>query len=73
MPELNLTIGHLSGFCFMALLASCFTSGPQLMRLLGWIFFWQLLTPVRPLFLDVPMLVLGWMLSESLYRLYVRR
>ncbi len=73
MPDLNLTIGHLLGFIWMALLASYFTSGPQLMRLLGWVFLWQLLTPVRPVWLDVPMMILGWMLSESVYRLYARR
>lgn len=73
MPELNLTIGHLLSFIWMAMLASYFTSGPQLMRLIGWILCWQLITPVRPLWLDVPMMILGWMLSESVYRLYARR
>lgn len=65
--EFNLTVQHFFAFAFMAYLASFFAKGTRLVRLVGWIALWQLLTPVRPIWQDVPMMLVGWALSEYLY------
>lgn len=65
--ELNLTIAHLAAFCVMAYVASLFTKGARLLRLLGWIALWQLLTPERPMWQDLPQMLIGWLWAEFIY------
>lgn len=71
--ELNLTIQHFAAFCFVAYVASFFAAGVRLIRLLGWIALWQLLTPVRPVWQDVPMMLASWAATEWIYSLATRR
>jgi len=71
--ELNLTIQHFAGFCLMAYMASFFAAGARLIRLLGWIALWQLLTPVRPVWQDVPMMLIAWVATELVYSAATKR
>jgi hypothetical protein len=64
---LNLTLEHLAGFFIMAYFATHFVGGMRLIRLLGWIALWQLLTPLRPTWQDLPMMLAAWALSELAY------
>lgn len=66
--ELNLTIEHLADFCLMAYLASLCVTGHKLVRMICWIALWQLVTPVRPIWQDVPMMVVGLAITEWVYR-----
>ena len=65
--ELNLPIPHLLGFLMTMYVASHFTSGARLWRVMGWVGLWQLLTPVRPAMLDVPLMVAGFVAVEWIY------
>lgn len=70
--ELNITLAHFAAFALMAYMASFFATGARLARLVGWIFLWQLMTPVQPILIDVPMMLAGWGISELLYFLAMR-
>jgi hypothetical protein len=65
--ELNLTIEHFMAFSLMAYAASFCCAGERLLRFIGWIGLWQLLTPVRPAWQDVPMMLVAWATVEALY------
>jgi hypothetical protein len=64
---ISLTVGHVLGFFLLVYAASFFASGVRLLRLVFWIALWQLFTPVRPLWIDIPMLLAGWLLLESIF------
>lgn len=66
--QLNLTFEHFAAFALMAYIASHLAVGAQLARLIGFIGLWQLLTPVRPMFEDVPLMIAAWSATELLYR-----
>lgn len=70
--ELNLTISHLMAFLIMVYIASSFTSGARLVRLSGWMSLWQLLTPARPIWQDIPMMLVVWAATEYLYLWAIR-
>ena len=65
--ELNLTIPHLLGFLMIVYVASHFTSGTRLWRVMGWVWLWQLLTPARPAWPDIPLMVVGFVATEWIY------
>jgi hypothetical protein len=69
---LNLTIGHFAGFCVMALVASAALTGMQLIRAIGFIALWQLLTPVRHPVTDTLLMMCAWSATEVLYLLAAR-
>lgn len=64
---INLTFGHVFAFFLLGFAASFFASGVRLLRLVFWIALWQLFTPTRPLWIDIPMLLFGWLLLESIF------
>ena len=64
---INLTFGHIFAFSLLVYAASFFTSGVRLLRLVFWIALWQLFSPTRPLWIDIPMLLAGWLLLESIF------
>lgn len=70
--ELNLTIPHLLGFCVMAYMASSVVTGTKLYRLIAWIGLWQLATPVRPIWYDVPMMMVSFVAVEWAYLLALK-
>lgn len=64
---MNLTIPHLLGFFVMAYMASSVATGTKRYRLIAWIGLWQLATPVRPIWYDVPMMMVSFVLVEWAY------
>jgi hypothetical protein len=74
---MNLTLEHFASFAIMAYCASFVAKGAQLYRLLGWLWLWQVFTPVRPVWLDIPLMVAAWAATEWLYlqasRLWTQR
>lgn len=65
--ELNLTIENGLGFLAMAVIAAAVLKGWFLVRALGWLFLWQLLSPVRNVLLDFPLMLIGLGLLEYAY------
>jgi biotin transporter BioY len=70
--ELNLTFGHLAGFIMMAWIAASFAEGARLTRCIGFIALWQLLSPVRAWYLDVPLMLSGFAAVELIYAFVVK-
>lgn len=64
---INLTFGHVLGFFLLGFAATFFASGVKLLRLVFWILLWQLFTPTRPLWIDIPLLLAGWLVLESIF------
>lgn len=62
-----MNLDHIATFVFMAYCASFVAKGAQLYRLIGWLWLWQVFTPVRPLLLDLPLMVACWCATEWLY------
>lgn len=63
----NLTIGHLAGFILLTLAASQCLAGTQLLRAIGFIALWQLLTPVRPAIEDTLLMICAWSATELVF------
>lgn len=58
---------------FMACVACYLFSGWQLLRCLCWLLLWQIATPLRSLYLDIPLLVLGFCITEWAFLLLTSR
>lgn len=65
--EFNVTLPHLLAFALSAYAATAFFKGGRLLRVVGWLALWQLLTPVRPWYGDVPLMATGFVIAEWLY------
>ena len=51
----------------MICLVYVFFTGHRLMRVIAWIFLWQLLTPTRDTLIDLTLLVTGFIIVEFCY------
>ncbi|MBZ0158416.1 MAG: hypothetical protein K8I29_19635 [Alphaproteobacteria bacterium] len=70
---LNLTIEHLAGFALLAYLLIPLFHGAMAYRWTAWAALWQLLTPVRPWFFDLPLLCCSFFVLEWLYRKAIKQ
>lgn len=65
--ELNLTLPHLYIVLMMSVIGARFLRGDKLVRYIGWVSLWQLLSPVRPWNEDIPLMLIAFFFSEFIY------
>lgn len=68
--ELNLTLDHLYGAVIMIFMLMPFFKGYRLLRVVTWVCLWQLLTPVRDAYIDLPLFIGGFIIAEIIYLKY---
>lgn len=65
---INFTFEHIATFVSLVAVATVFFKGGQLIRMIAWLFLWQLLTPVRGWLEDGLMIGVGFWLLETSYK-----
>ncbi|SHM04838.1 hypothetical protein SAMN05216428_11269 [Nitrosospira sp. Nsp11] len=65
--NLNLTPEHFAGFLIAVVIITPFFKGGRLIRMIGWLGLWQLLSPVRGIVEDGLMLAVGFWIVEWCY------
>jgi hypothetical protein len=64
----NFTSAHLMGFVVMASIALMFVSSEaKLLRIVVWMLLWQLFTPTRPAWFDLPLMMVGFLIVERCF------
>jgi len=63
----KMTTEQFHTFVAMSLVAIPIFKGDRLYRIIGYLFIWQALTPVRLWYIDVPLMILFCLVSEILY------
>lgn len=72
MMVFNWDLAHMVPFVMMAMGATIFLRGIKLLRLIGWMFLWQLLTVEFPPSEDFPLMLAGFYIDERLYLVAMR-
>lgn len=63
----RMNAGHLFGFFILVYLVSLVLRGDQLVRGIAWLALWQILTPTREWFIDLPLLIIAFATVEIMF------
>lgn len=67
MLYLNFAMQHLSGWVLLTFILLPFVKGVALYRWCGWFAAWQILTPLQSWYIDIPCILIGFLITEYLY------
>ncbi len=65
--EMNITSQHLYVGLLMVALGATFLRGDKLFRFIGWVTLWQLFSPARPVYEDLPLMFVSFAALEFFY------
>jgi hypothetical protein len=60
----NFSIEHIAAWAMMAILTIPLFSGARCCRWCGWLFMWQVLTPTRAWWFDIPLIGISFAILE---------
>lgn len=71
--EIYATWQTMGSAVILSLVAAQFLFGGSLIRCIAWIWLWCALTPIRPVAVDVPLMLIGFAASELIYLKVARK